>query len=98
PPEITGLLAHPAVARTPNLQALARFLAQGASDETADTFLAGIRSLPAGCQLSLDLASGRLGLERWYQLPASEPRPGDPEELRALLEDAVRLRLRSDVD
>ena len=96
--EIKGLLAHPAVPGTPNLQALARFLAQGATDETAESFLTGIRSLPAGCQLSLDLAGRRLGLERWYELPASEPRPGDPAELRALLEDAVRLRLRSDVD
>lgn len=96
--EIKGLLAHPAASRTPNSTTLARFLAQGAIDETAETFLAGIRSLPAGHQLSLDLATRRLAVERWYELPAAEARLGDPAELRALLEDAVRLRLRSDVD
>ncbi len=96
--EIKGLLAHPACPRSPNEAILARFLALGAIDETADSFVGGIRGLPAGHQLQFDLADRRLTIDRWYHLPETDPRPGDPAEFRALLEDAVRLRLRSDVE
>ncbi|HLA76355.1 MAG TPA: asparagine synthase (glutamine-hydrolyzing) [Vicinamibacteria bacterium] len=96
--EIKGLLAHPACPRAPHETILTRFLALGAVDETSDSFVAGIRSLPAGHQLTFDLAERRSAVERWYQLPDPDPRPGDPAEFRALLEDAVRLRLRSDVE
>jgi asparagine synthase (glutamine-hydrolysing) len=96
--EIKGLLAHPRVPRRPHEPSLAAFLVRGDVDQSDQTFFAGVSSLPPGHRLSLDLRSRKLTVERWYALPAPEPRPGDPAELRGLLEDAVRLRLRSDVD
>jgi asparagine synthase (glutamine-hydrolysing) len=97
--EIKGLLAHPAVPRRVHEPALAGFLCRGALDEGEQTFFEGIRSLPAAHKLTLDITSGRHAVSRWYDLPEREEKPADPSALRALLEDAVRLRLlRSDVD
>lgn len=95
--EIKALLAHPAVVRRPDLTTLSAYLVHGAVDEGADTFFENVRSLPPGHHLTYDVRARRLSVARWYVLPNPEPRPGRPEEIRSLLEDAVRLRLRSDV-
>ncbi|MDP1691465.1 MAG: asparagine synthase (glutamine-hydrolyzing) [Burkholderiaceae bacterium] len=71
-------------------------------DDNAGTCLAGIRQLPAGHTLSLHAHSG-LQERRYWSLPEAPegPVPGSDEEwveqLAALVSDAVRLRLRSDV-
>jgi asparagine synthase (glutamine-hydrolysing) len=96
--EIKALLAHPAVPRRIDDESLGGFLLRGAIDEGSETFFEGIRALPPGHRLRLDLGSGRLDVERWYAPPRDELGPADPAQLRALLEDSVRLRLRSDVD
>jgi asparagine synthase (glutamine-hydrolysing) len=96
--EIKGLLAHHQVPCAPHLPYVAGFLAKGALDETDATFFTGIRALPAAHYLTLDLVDGRLELQRWYELPARGETPLAADALRSLLEDAVRLRLRSDVD
>ncbi len=98
--EIKGLLAHPAVPRSPHEATLQAFLVQGALHEGAQTFYDGILSLPGGHHLTLDLRTGTHEVRRWYDLPAPAPSPtaGDPAALRELVADAVRLRLRSDVD
>jgi asparagine synthase (glutamine-hydrolysing) len=96
--EIKGLLAHPGVPRRPDEATLAAFLVQGALHEDENTFYDGIHSLPGGHQLSLDLVSGALEVRRWYTLPEPREQPSDPREIRDLLADSVRLRLRSDVD
>jgi len=96
--EIKGLLAHPAVPRRPNEVALFAFLVQGAHSEDENTFYDGIRSLPGGHALTVDLASGAVDVRRWYALPEPAERASDPREIRELLADSVRLRLRSDVD
>jgi len=96
--EIKGLLAHPRVPGVVHEPTLAGFLTRGQLDEGTQTFFEGIRSLPAAHRLTLDLRTGALALSRWYDIPAAEARAADPEAFRALLEDAVRLRLRSDVD
>lgn len=96
--EIKGLLAHPRVPRRPAESAVHSFLVSGALDEGAQTFFEGIRSLPAGHHLTLDLATRRTRVQAWYTLPdGTPPRSGTGEELAALLQDAIRLRLRSDV-
>lgn len=72
-----------------------------------DTVFAGVRSLPPGCLLSIE-HDGREKLTRywdWSFPPAEEVSPATgafcieaaTEELRQLLVDAVRLRLRADV-
>ena len=96
--EIKGLLAHSGVPRRVHEPSLAGFLCRGALDEGTQTFWDGIRSLPAAHTLTIDVATRRVEVARWYDLPARAAASPDPEALRALLEDAVRLRLRSDVD
>jgi asparagine synthase (glutamine-hydrolysing) len=96
--EIKGLRAHPGVPGGPHEDTLRAFLTGGFLDEGEATFFEGIRSLPPGHSLSLDIDTRALRVVRWYDLPHPEERPGSPEELRGLLESAVALRLRSDVD
>jgi asparagine synthase (glutamine-hydrolysing) len=78
------------------------FLAWGVFDHSAATLLAGVRQLRGGecAGLTLD-GRGQIEVRRWYALP----RPGSltmpasqaAETFRHLLDDSVRLRLRSDV-
>jgi len=96
--EIASLLTHPAVPRRPDESALHAFLVKGALHEGDGTFYDGIRSLPGGHHLSLDLGSGAFEVRRWYTLPEPGEVATDPGEIRELLADSVRLRLRSDVD
>lgn len=96
--EIKGLRAHPHVHGRPREATLRAFLAGGFLDEGDATFFEGIRSLPPGHALFLDLATHKARVSRWYELPRHPQRPGSPQELRGLLESAVELHLRSDVD
>ena len=96
--EIKGLLAHPGVRARADEKTVLGFLVRGALDEGASTFFEGIRALPASHRLILDIRTRRLEVERWYDLPPAGTRRADPMRLRELLRDAVRLRLRSDVD
>ena len=76
------------------------YLRYGAVDHNEETFEQGIRQLPLGGLLEVDLPSGRQELRRWYEL---KPRPWQGSfaeacaEFYRLLQDSVRLRLRSDV-
>ncbi|MGV8040427.1 MAG: asparagine synthetase B family protein [Thermoanaerobaculaceae bacterium] len=61
----------------------------------------GVQKLPPGSWLQLDLGSGEIRQQRYWDLRI-EPRPGLGVEeaagrLRATLDEAVRLRLRADV-
>ena len=96
--EIKGLLAHPNVPRRPHEPSLAGFLVRGALDEGDQTFFDGIRALPASHHLTIDVGTGGVRLARWYDIGPTVDAAASPESFRALFEDAVRLRLRSDVD
>lgn len=68
-----------------------------------DTLFAGVRKLPPGALGVLDLTRGRFTVERWWQfrhdLPVwNEPAAELEDELARLVADAVRLRMRSDVE
>jgi len=76
---------------------LASFLLGGALDAGEDTHVSGIRRLPGGHHLTVDLEARTLSVARWYALPDEGTAPARPDRLRERLEDAVRLRLRSDV-
>jgi asparagine synthase (glutamine-hydrolysing) len=95
--EIKGLLAHPEVPRLPREAAMLGFLLDGTLDEGADTFYAGIQAVPPGHLLHIDLRTRTATVRQWYALPEPTLRKGHAEELRALLESAVTLRLRTDV-
>jgi asparagine synthase (glutamine-hydrolysing) len=94
-----ALLRHPAARRELDPAALAEFFVTWANPSGRSAFL-GISELPPGCSMSV----GRRGLEsprRWWDLDfstkATEPDDVLLEELRGLLDDSVRLRLRADV-
>ena len=76
------------------------FLVCGLTDHTDRTFFKGIKKLLPGHLLRADLSTGQIKIERYYSL---NPHAGGVDETRApdllrdLLEDATRLRLRSDV-
>jgi asparagine synthase (glutamine-hydrolysing) len=90
-----------------NVPRLLDFLVWGLSDHGEETMFEGVRQLPPGHVLEVDVSGPLAGRpldavpepRRWYALP---PPPASPvvngaEALRTLLDDAVRLRLRSDV-
>jgi asparagine synthase (glutamine-hydrolysing) len=103
--EIKSLLVHPAVPRVPDERSIFDYLALCLSDHDDRTFFEGIVPLPAGCLLTLDVPTNRLVTSRWWQADVNAEIDGTPRtdeqrvfaEFRALLEDAIRLRLRSDV-
>ncbi len=86
-----------------NVRTVATFLRALHLDTSAETFFAGIVKLPAGHYAELDLRAPQLRpqIRRYWSLGkdagAGLTQAGGIEATRALLEDAVRLRLRSDV-
>jgi asparagine synthase (glutamine-hydrolysing) len=86
-----------------NSDAVAQYLEQSLLDTGDETFFAGIRKLPAAHYATLDLGSSMAGLRiRPYWTPSVKaervaPLPQFVEELRATFEDAVCIRMRSDV-
>lgn len=78
------------------------FLICGLTDHTNRTFFKGVEKLAPGHFLRVGTATGTLTIEQFYRLTpdataTSVDRVTGPELVRALLDDAVRLRLRSDV-
>jgi len=79
-----------------------QYLATGAADHTNDTFETGIKKLPGGHYMTVDLSGGAAEptITKWYTLTPkkwSGSYDDAAEKLKQLLTDAVRLRLRSDV-
>jgi asparagine synthase (glutamine-hydrolysing) len=69
---------------------------------TDQTFFADVRQLPPSHCMVYDLATHRHSITRWYELRTDDrvarlPLPDAVAEFRQLLDDSVRLRLRSDV-
>jgi len=96
--ELKALLASGLIERRLNPAAVVAYLTLG-SVPAPLTMIEGVQALPPGCFLTLQ--DGRLDLERYWRLAFEE----DPdltegealEEVRALLKEAVRLRLVADV-
>lgn len=96
--EIKAILATGWYQPSTNWEVAAKFLCRGHLDEDSQTFYAGINQVPAGSTLHVDL-TGRTSERRFWSLSDVN---GDPPEdpvgtFRDLFEDAVRLRMRSDV-
>ena len=101
--ELIALREHPRVPSALDELALRKYYAYGYVPAPR-TFLAGVRKLPAGHNLTLDLSSGNLRIERyWRYLPEPfEERPAQAEarwaeELLERLDAAVARRLVADV-
>ena len=84
----------------PHLPAVRDLLALDWVDHESTTFFDGLRQLPAGHWLSVGEAGFRI--QRWWGLDPEARASGTPEalahEFAELFTDAVRLRLRADVE
>lgn len=96
--EVKAILASGIYVRETNWQVSADFLLNAKLDETPATFFAGIEQVPAGSAFELRL-DGSWRQWPYWSLAAIEPEPTPIVEaaFAELLEDAVRIRLRSDV-
>ena len=101
--ELSALREHPDVPSTVDALALRKYFAYGFVPAPA-TLIEGVRKLPGGCSLILDLSSGALSAHRYWRYRA-EPdaalagRPAGElvDELSGLLERAIARRLVADV-
>jgi len=97
--EIKAVLAHPAVAAEADPAALDEIFTYW-STLSPRTFFKGVRELPPGNFMLV--RDGRVAIQPWWELAFPEPGPvrsmeDCAAELRELLIDATRLRLRADV-
>ncbi len=97
--EIGGLLAEPGFSPEPDPEAIHHVLALRFIPNPKTAFASILQVPPAHV---LFYENGRTRLERYWSLPdvatAPERRPGEAEErYKSVMDDAVRMRLRSDV-
>jgi asparagine synthase (glutamine-hydrolysing) len=101
--ELKALLALPGTPRRANEEVVDDYLAYGLVDHTDGTFFEHIHPLAPGHLLELDIERRRVAIKAWYALPdaATDGTTNSVEsvaaDFRDLFEDAVRLRLISDV-
>jgi asparagine synthase (glutamine-hydrolysing) len=102
--EIKQLVSLPGLSGRMNLARVRDFLASGISDHTDETLFEGVRQLRPGSCLAIDASRGWdavIAPRRWYAIPPHGTlQLGEDEaaeQFRSLLEDSVRLHLRSDV-
>jgi asparagine synthase (glutamine-hydrolysing) len=97
--ETRALLRHPGARRELDRTALAEFFVTWANPSGRSSF-EGIRELPPGCSMRID-RDGAEPPRRWWDLDFSAEAESDDqdllEELRELLDDSVRIRMRADV-
>jgi asparagine synthase (glutamine-hydrolysing) len=99
--EIKQLLARGGTPRA-NRGAVIEAMLTSLDGHTEDTYFEGVKSFPQSHHGYFDLGTNRLSMTRYYEL-ALRPECGSlsleesTRQLRSLFEDAVRLRLRSDV-
>ncbi|HET9904304.1 MAG TPA: asparagine synthase (glutamine-hydrolyzing) [Xanthobacteraceae bacterium] len=101
--ETRAILAHPRASRSFDSRALQKYFAHGFLPAPHSAF-EHCRRLPGGCHLTYDIASGATAVGRYWRFslrPDESLTQADDdrlaEELRALLIEAVRRRLMSDV-
>jgi len=101
--EIKQILEHPGVHRTINEVIAFQYLEQGVQDHSEETFFAGIRQLPGGHSLHLDLSQPVVSMrvEKYWELPLSAESGATEkdcvERFADLFRKAVHQHLRSDV-
>jgi asparagine synthase (glutamine-hydrolysing) len=103
--EIKALVQHPAIPCKPDDQAVFDYLVLGLSDHTERTFFENIVALPPGHFAVVNLVDRSLHIERWWQVEINTgietydagKLDRTCRDFADLLEDAVRIRLRSDV-
>ncbi|SIT75368.1 asparagine synthase (glutamine-hydrolyzing) [Pontibacter indicus] len=94
PPLLTLLTSKP----TPDNQSIFDYLAFSRTDQNENTFFNEVKKLQHGCKVII--TNGDAKISKWYNLKERVARTEvfqNPEEYRALLSSAIKLRLRSDV-
>jgi asparagine synthase (glutamine-hydrolysing) len=94
--EVRALLGTNLVPRRLDTEGLASYLWHGFV-VSPRTIVEGIRSVDAATHEIIDADTGRVTVRRYWSLPRASVRPDAVEELRAELDEAVRIRLVSDV-
>ena len=102
--EIKALLAHPSIPRRVNDAMVYDYLTLGRPDYSEGTFFAGIKQLRPSHYLTLD-KNGKLAIHKWWDVQVNtalgeltDKEDGEyAQQFLELLEDSIRLRLRSDV-
>lgn len=96
--EIKALLALPDAPQAINWRTAGAYLNSLQMDMSSQTFFEGVEAMPAATAFVVE-ADGRERRWRYWSLPAPDvPGPKDPAAaFSTLFDDAVRLRLRSDV-
>ena len=99
--EIKALLKHPSINSKLNPDAISEYLAFGYGSGE-ETLFHGIRKLMPGHWLQLDARSGKLVIEKYWDVPHNQtPEKYDEQEwiaeCRRRVEEAVQMRLMSDV-
>ncbi len=98
--ELKGLLANPAVRREPDLSAIEDYFAFGYVPDDA-CLVAGVKKLPAGSFLKLQLGKLLSAPQSWWDIDfsnrSSRSQGALEEELQDLLRKAVSSRMVSDV-
>ena len=86
--------------RVLNKDVAANYIINRHLDYSSDTFFHGIRQLEGGEYLELDMHSMDMKLRQWYDLRSKIESDRDvrAEDIRELLHDSVRMRMRSDVE
>jgi len=99
--EIKQFQALPSFKALLNHQRAYDFLNFGVFDHTEETLFQGVQQIRGGHYAEIDLKKGSYAIKRWYQLPKAKSSISYEEavtECRRLLQEAVRIRLRSDVE
>lgn len=99
--ELRTLLKHPRAPRSLSKRAMQKFFGYGYIPSPLSA-IDGIRKLPGGHSLSLDLAAHQLNVERWWTFEIDPRTDGRSEaelceELRHAIDGATRRRLVADV-
>ena len=101
--EIKALLAHPGIATRFDKTGVEEYLAWGFLNGDR-TLFEGIRKLPPGHWMELDLSSGEPAprITQYWDVPEASQAPARPDaewiaECRQRMEETVRMRLMSDV-
>lgn len=98
--ELKGLLAHPLLRRTPDIQAVEDYLAWGYVPDHR-CIVSGVKKLPAGHFLLLKCGKPEPLPQQWWDVSFESRVRGSAadlgDELVELMRDAVRLRMISDV-
>jgi asparagine synthase (glutamine-hydrolysing) len=97
--ELAALLAFPWLERKIDTASVAQYF-RYAYVPTPATIYRGIHRLEPGCYLSIDTATGAISMHRYWDLAvavAAGEEEARLERLNALLDDTIRLYVRSDV-